>query len=239
MVFSTFPHRESISLFARLKAEGFPCTELKEQHRMVGLRVNSKLFAKLMIIQNQCISRFIFENFYPEGMRNSPEMRIPLIKDEPVLFECLQQFIRDSSGKPALQLKGADLRTHYLQIKGVRKQEPDSGSSYVREHIQVFFNTIFWYLHAYYGKRMQENVMIIAAYGYAVSSRARTRCLFLTSASFVCGKMHQPLSNANTSFRLKTSHRCASSQSALRLIPVKGEKRTLFSSIARCKILTS
>lgn len=34
--FNTFPERESIALFAPLKGQGFPCTELKEQHRMVS-----------------------------------------------------------------------------------------------------------------------------------------------------------------------------------------------------------
>lgn len=42
IVYSTFPHRESISLFARLKAEGFSCTELKEQHRMVSESILSE-----------------------------------------------------------------------------------------------------------------------------------------------------------------------------------------------------
>lgn len=35
-LYSPFPHRKRISLFARLKRQGFPCVELKEQHRMVS-----------------------------------------------------------------------------------------------------------------------------------------------------------------------------------------------------------
>lgn len=173
-------------------------------------------------------------------MRNAPKMTIGLHKDEPGLFECLQQFMRDVRGDPALKSGGAGLRTRYLQIKGVRKQDPDSGSSYVREHVQIFFNTIFWYLHEYYQAGMQENVMIIAAYGHAVSTNPpNPKDRILTVSSYVCGRRHLLPFSVNTSCPRKTFHLYALCRNALQSILVKGGKQTSYFLTVRCRIQIS
>lgn len=101
-------------------------------------------------------------------MRNSPEMKISFEEDERGLRACLQQHICDKFQKPDMIVPDGALRTCYLQMDGNRIKDKDGFSSVVREHIQVFFKGVFWYLHEYYGKAMSENVMMIAAYREAV-----------------------------------------------------------------------
>jgi senataxin len=60
------------------------------------------------------------------------------------------------------------LRTKYVEIAGTR--DNSKLSAVVREHILAFFNHIFWPLHAYYGEKLHENVMIICAYRAARST---------------------------------------------------------------------
>lgn len=105
-------------------------------------------------------------------MRDASEMMVRLRDDEPGLRKCLRQFLCDTRGDQDLKPNDGDLRLQYLQVKGKRIKDRDNRSSVVREHIQLFFNEIFWYLHEYYKENMADNVIIIAAYGEAVSSRA-------------------------------------------------------------------
>lgn len=107
-------------------------------------------------------------------MRNAPCTFATLDEKLPGLRACLLQFFRETSGSMHAEFNDRDIRTHYIEIAGTRIKS-DSGSSVVREHIQVFFNTIFWYLHAYYGKDMERNVMIIVAYREAVRTTMVTR----------------------------------------------------------------
>ena len=73
------------------------------------------------------------------------------------------------------------LRTHYTEIDGTRKQcKP---AAMVREHVQVFFNEIFWYLHHLYRSETSENVMIIVAYREAVSAPVFVPCQLLLIVS--------------------------------------------------------
>lgn len=101
-------------------------------------------------------------------MRNAPSTYATLEERQPGLRKCLLQFLRDYYDNGSLQLDDGALRTHYLEIDGNRMKDAEGSSSVVRGHILIFFDTIFWYLHAYYGTAMAENVMIIVAYREAV-----------------------------------------------------------------------
>ena len=103
-------------------------------------------------------------------MRDAPEMHVTLAEENPGLRQCLLQFLHDYSGDQTLEPEDGSLRKHYLEIAGTWTQDRAQMSSVVHEHIQVFYNTIFWYLHAYYGKAMAKEVMVIVAYGEAVGA---------------------------------------------------------------------
>lgn len=169
-------------------------------------------------------------------MRDAPEMRLSLGDDEPGLQACLLRFIRDTKEDPELAMSDGALRTAYLQIKGKRIKDEADRSSVVREHIEVFYNGIFWYLYGYYKEALAENVMVIAAYGEAVSPLLRNLSgLSLTLISYVSGKKHLLSFSGNTSSATMHSLRLVSFQNAQQSTPVKGEKPMSSSLIARCK----
>ena len=60
-------------------------------------------------------------------------------------------------------------RHAYIQVAGERLQGDDGTSSYVQEHIDVFFKRIFPALQTYFGPKTSKNLMIICAYTAAVS----------------------------------------------------------------------
>ncbi|KJX92459.1 hypothetical protein TI39_contig5851g00006 [Zymoseptoria brevis] len=149
LCFNNFTDRLSIPLLSRLKAEGFPCTELVVQHRM-----------------SKHIAHWPSQNFYAGGMLNGPGTEHTLAHKKPGLYYCAMNIISrldasfNTTTDPVNQDKA--LRTHYFSIAGTR--DSSKRSPFVNEHVRFFFNEIFWDLHAYYGESMNENVMIIVAY---------------------------------------------------------------------------
>ena len=103
-------------------------------------------------------------------MRDASSTHGKLSIEQPGLHACLLQYLRDTARNDGLELADEKVRTRYIEINGRRIKDAEGASSVVREHIKVFFSSIFWYLHAYYGKEMEKNVMIIVAYREAVSS---------------------------------------------------------------------
>ncbi|USW54916.1 Putative P-loop containing nucleoside triphosphate hydrolase, DNA2/NAM7 helicase, helicase [Septoria linicola] len=152
--FNPFPGRITMPFASRLKSQGHPCVELLEQHRM-----------------SSCIAAWPFNAFYPPGMRSSASTRRTLAEKYPGLRRCLAKTLgRDEGHLSRLysdQDQDALLRTHYIQVAGKRVKR--NLSTVVREHIVAFFNQIFWYLHAYYGTDLYDNVTIIVAYKEARS----------------------------------------------------------------------
>ncbi|SMR52400.1 unnamed protein product [Zymoseptoria tritici ST99CH_3D1] len=147
--FNNFTDRLNMPFLSRLKAEGFPCTELVVQHRM------SKHIAEVP-------SRF----FYAGSMLNGPGTEHTLAHKKPGLYSCAKSIIArlDPNFNTVADLINEDkaLRTHYFSVAGIR--DSSKRSPFVNEHIRFFFSEIFWTLHAYYGESMNENVMVICAY---------------------------------------------------------------------------
>lgn len=153
VTFNPFNDRLSIPFLTRLKRQGFPCVELKEQHRM------------------SChISSWPSAEFYPHGaMRDGPGTSKRLKSCQPGLFACLKGIL-DGIGSPTQSSELEEdkrIRVQYLNVLGTR--DLSKRSAFVREHPRFFFEHIYWPLLAYYGENMQENVMVICAYKGAVS----------------------------------------------------------------------
>ncbi|KAK4499399.1 hypothetical protein PRZ48_009913 [Zasmidium cellare] len=149
VTFNPFKDRLSIPFLSRLKSQGFPCVELREQHRM------------------SChISAWPSRQFYPHGaMRDGPGTYKRLKSSQPGLFACLKGIMDSVS---PTQSSGAEedldrrIRSHYFDVRGTR--DNSKRSAFVREHPRFFFEHIYWPLRAYYGEKMQDNVMVICAY---------------------------------------------------------------------------
>ncbi|SMR51294.1 unnamed protein product [Zymoseptoria tritici ST99CH_1E4] len=147
--YNTFTDRLNIPLLSRLKAEGFPCTELVVQHRMAAP-----------------ISNFPSTNFYAGKMLNGPGTEHTLAVAKPGLFACAKSII--SRLNPSFNAvtdpiaQDTFLRSHYFDVPGLR--DSSKRSPFVREHVRFFFDELFWNLHAYYGEHTNDNVMIITSY---------------------------------------------------------------------------
>lgn len=142
--FNPFSGRLSLPFLTRLKRQGFPCVELKEQHRM-----------------SYHISRWPSATFYPDGaMRDGPGTFKTLKSTQPGLFACLKGIL-DGIGSRAQASDVAEdkrVRCQYLQVKGTRSERR------VKEHPRLFFERIYWALFAYYGVSMNDSVMVVCAY---------------------------------------------------------------------------
>lgn len=147
LTFNAFIDRLSIPFISRLKRQGFPCQELREQHRM-----------------SHHISKWPSHNFYSGTMRDGPGTKGLLRTKQPGLYACLR-VILDSIGSVAQSSDMAEdqrVRSNYIQVLGSR--DNSKRSPVVREHVKFFFNSIYWGLRAYWEEELSSNVMIICAY---------------------------------------------------------------------------
>ncbi|CAK4023898.1 Hypothetical predicted protein [Lecanosticta acicola] len=148
-VYNPFSDRLNVPFLTRLKREGFPCTELVEQHRM-----------------SEHIAQWPTANFYPAGMRNGPGTSQLLSEKQPglhaVLVNILQSVGTNIPARFSAVQQDKFIRAHYLEVHGVRDNSKQS--AFVREHIKFFFDKCYWPLRAYYGAETFEKVMIICAY---------------------------------------------------------------------------
>lgn len=144
VAFNPFSGRLSLPFLTRLKRQGFSSVALTQQRRM-----------------SHHISRWPSATFYPDGaMRDGPGTFKTLKSTQPGLFACLKGIL-DGIGSHAQASEVEEdkrVRCQYLQVKGTRS------SRRVIDHPRFFFQHVYWALHAYYGAKMSENIMVICAY---------------------------------------------------------------------------
>ncbi len=161
--FNAFNDRLDIPLPCRLVEEGFPHYRLLEQRRM-----------------HQVLSRFPNREFYKGKLRDGAGTDLPLDARLPGLSKALKTIVAehgshsfDESRLYKAEATDADIRLHWVEVKGDRVRHPGTKSLCVREHVQVFFKMILPRLIECFrqmDKRVDEHVMIICAYTYAVSA---------------------------------------------------------------------
>ncbi|KAK4888950.1 hypothetical protein LTR27_012230 [Elasticomyces elasticus] len=161
--FNAFNHRLDIPLPCRLVEEGFPHYPLREQRRM-----------------HESISRFPNREFYKGKLRDGPGTNLPLDLKFPGLSMTLKSIVAQSGmsglGFAARKLytteaTDADVRLHWIEVVGERIRHSATKSITVKEHIQVFFKKILPRLVQCFrlmGKRLEDHLMIICAYSYAL-----------------------------------------------------------------------
>lgn len=144
------------------------------------------------------LSDFPNRKVYFGKLKDAPGRRITINEEMPglreVLVEIISGTISDAEQRDDFreEVTDDDLRRHYVQVKGRRTMNEVTMSKAVVEHVDVFFQKIFPKLQAYFkkvGKSMEREVLVICAYGYAVSHRmARLPTLkpSLTSHSSAC-----------------------------------------------------
>ena len=105
-------------------------------------------------------------------MRDGDGTKGTLADQQPGLFACLKSILTRAgstafaAGRNEIE-QDKSIRTHYLELRGTR--DTTKRSPFVQEHVHVFFDSIYWKLLAYYGEKMEEQVMVIVAYKGAVS----------------------------------------------------------------------
>ena len=126
---------------------------------------------------HSAISSFPNRKIYGGKLRNGPDMNVTIDEQMPGLRNILVDIISDEITNPAKQdrfrkiVSDADLRRHYVEVKGTRVPHESTKSMIVHEHIDVFFNKIFPKLREYFrsnDKSMNKHVMIICGYNFAV-----------------------------------------------------------------------
>lgn len=157
--------RLDISLPLRLKREGWPCFELKEQYRM-----------------HACIADFPNRNIYDGQLRNGPVTYKTLEQTTPglraVLLDIIMEYGTEGDVDPSqyrLTASDAELRLHWIEVYGQRVKDRSPWA--VKEHSDVVLNQIMPQLCKYFndkGEKTSESLMIIAAYNYQVST---VRCV--------------------------------------------------------------
>ncbi|KAK4548249.1 hypothetical protein LTR36_010119 [Oleoguttula mirabilis] len=164
--FNMFSERLAIPLPSRLVREGFQHVSLREQQRM-----------------HPVLSDFPSDEFYDALLRNAPRVHgsLDIVRPgmidaalDPILRKVLSESekARYTDGRLSEEL----YRLHYFEIVGERVQHPESCSSVVKEHVEVFFREMFPHLQSYFGDRTEEDLMIICGHGYAASHL--NPCLF-------------------------------------------------------------
>lgn len=173
--FGQFNQQIDVALPTRLIRQGFPFIELREQSRMVSsLLAASALFViELTRFQHPVLSRFPNEVFYSGTLRDSARVETPM---SPALKGVLDGIIAKSfTEAPARQVYldtalESQARNHWIQVKGKREPLREGQTSVcVKEHVDVFFDHIFPDLQEHFGEETSKNLMIICAYGAAVS----------------------------------------------------------------------
>ncbi|KAK1810468.1 hypothetical protein LTR12_015158 [Friedmanniomyces endolithicus] len=159
--FNAFNDRLDIPLPCRLVEEGFPHYRLLEQRRM-----------------HQVLPRFPNREFYKGKLRDGAGTDLPLEAKLPGLSKALKAIVAehgshsfDESRLYKAEATDADIRLHWVEVKGDRVRHPGTKSLCVREHVQVFFKMILPRLIECFrqmDKRVDEHVMIICAYTYAL-----------------------------------------------------------------------
>ncbi|SMR52371.1 unnamed protein product [Zymoseptoria tritici ST99CH_3D1] len=149
--------RLDISLPLRLKREGWPCFELKEQYRM-----------------HACIADFPNRNIYDGQLRNGPVTYKTLEQTTPglraVLLDIIMEYGTEGDVDPSqyrLTASDAELRLHWIEVYGQRVKDRSPWA--VKEHSDVVLNQIMPQLCKYFndkGEKTSESLMIIAAYNY-------------------------------------------------------------------------
>jgi superfamily I DNA and/or RNA helicase len=161
-MFNYYRDRLDITLPSRLVQEGFPVHILSEQRRM-----------------HPVLARFPADHIYPGKLKSAPGRNISINEQMPGLREVLVDIIAGTITDPTKQEKfkeevtDNDLRRHYIEVSGTREKNPVTHSSIVYAHVDVFFNKIFPKLRQYFREKkmnVEKNVMIICAYGFAVSN---------------------------------------------------------------------
>ncbi|KAK3654018.1 hypothetical protein LTR56_003453 [Elasticomyces elasticus] len=158
--FNAFNHRLDIPLPCRLVEEGFPHYPLREQRRM-----------------HESISRFPNREFYNNKLRDGPGTDLPLDLKFPRLSATLKSIVaqcmpnNQERGTYTRNATDADIRLHWIEVTGERIRHPATKSITVKEHVQVFFKKILPRLVQCFrlmGKRLEDHLMIICAYSYAL-----------------------------------------------------------------------
>lgn len=146
-------------------------------------------------LQHPCISKFPNEEFYGGELQDGPRVKVTLETVMPGLSDVLHGIIYksfstfNSAFSPQAYWNNRtdeQARHHYLEVEGERRSGEDGTSKYVQEHIDVFFKYVFPPLQAYWKDRTSKNLMIVCAYGAAVSVPATNNLhelLSLTHAS--------------------------------------------------------
>ncbi|KAF2774488.1 hypothetical protein EJ03DRAFT_347084 [Teratosphaeria nubilosa] len=161
VTFNAFNHRLNIDLPSRLVREGFPVYRLLEQRRM-----------------HRAISAFPNRHIYNSKLRDGPGTDADLDEKFPGLKQVLIN-IQADHGIPNRSERhiykhvatDAMARLHWVEVHGKRIRNPASQSICVDKHVDVFFAKIYPSLRDYFGgsgKKLNENVMVICAYGFAL-----------------------------------------------------------------------
>ncbi|SMR51281.1 unnamed protein product [Zymoseptoria tritici ST99CH_1E4] len=150
--------RLDISLPNRLKREGWPCLELKEQYRM-----------------HACLSDFPNRMVYHGELRNGPVTHMTLDEVKPGLRAVLTAIIterglEDDLERLEYQLEASDAkaRLHWIEVDGNRVR--DRAPWAVKEHTRVVLAQIMPKLCEYFksrGEKTIDELMIVVAYNYA------------------------------------------------------------------------
>lgn len=120
---------------------------------------------------HEAISAFSNAIVYDGKLRNGPGMDVSLESHMPGLRATLVDILGGARSGINAWRTDNDLRRHYIEVYG-RKVVYEKSIA-VHEHIDVFMEKIFPKLFEFFrasGRSMKEEVMIICAYNYAVSS---------------------------------------------------------------------
>ena len=204
LVFGQYTKQLDIALPHRLVKEGYPYVFLREQQRM-----------------HPCISKFPNAEFYDGRLRDGPRVRMTLEEEGATcmrgLSKVLHGILQKSRTTPAEAADYWENRTDeqarhaYIEVDGMRQKGPGGVSSYVPEHIEVFFKQIFPDLQAFWGVETSKNLMIICAYRHAVSTYATCAIEANTDTSFLAARVQSrhrgSASEANASGHLLPNRR--------------------------------
>ncbi|KAF2725750.1 hypothetical protein K431DRAFT_299492 [Polychaeton citri CBS 116435] len=155
--FNPWNDRLELPLPVRLAEQGFPIIELKEQMRM-----------------HRAIADFPNRMFYDSRLRNGVGTNRTLATAMPGLHMMLMSIMAPTITDPAERLdlnawaRDEQCRVQWVEVQGEIEQHPRTKSVKVAAHAEVFFQDIFPKLHLYFGDTMEEHVMVICAYSYAL-----------------------------------------------------------------------
>lgn len=167
-------------MLRRLITLGFPHTHLDIQQRMVSWYRDIRTCSNTNWMQHPALWAYPSLEFYGASNRNDPETERTLETVEPGLKTLLDGVIakslskgRDGEQKRSDYIESAtdeQTRLHYLDfgVQKVHRNGFKKSSMAIPKHIKAVFDLVFPAVQKHFGDRVNQEVMIVAAYGNAV-----------------------------------------------------------------------